>query len=287
MIPRLEDHHGSSCHFLPFRTSPRGCPPDRWTHDVRPSSDSNVSRVCTVLSRTYRTLVSGLADLIWPRRCWVCEAECDAPLCVPCHSDITSETGPTCPRCAGTVGPHTDLSGGCPQCRGVQFRFDTVVRLGAYDGCLRDAVLQLKHDSGEALAEVLGSLLAATRGEVLTAYRPDVVIPVPLHWWRRWGRGYNQSEAVARALAERMMLPHQPSWLVRTRPTPSQRAQSAAARWENVRGAFRIRRRAAVRNARVLLVDDVMTTGATADAAAAALRHAGAAQVVVVVLARR
>jgi ComF family protein len=120
----------------------------------------------------------------------------------------------------------------------------------------------------------------------LTAHRPEVVVPVPLHWLRRWGRGYNQSEAVARALADRLGLPCR-TWLVRTRPTPTQRAQSAAARWENVRGAFRARRGAALQGTRVLLVDDVLTTGATGDAAATALRQAGAAQVVLAVLARR
>ena len=142
-------------------------------------------------------------------------------------------------------------------------------------------------DPGAPLAEELGGLLAQVRMESLSTRRPDVVVPVPLHWWRRLGRGYNQSETVARTLAESLGLPCRPTWLVRTRPTSSQVAQSAAARWENVRGAFRARRGVTVRDARILLVDDVLTTGATADAAATALRQAGAAQVVVAVLARR
>lgn len=234
----------------------------------------------------YRTLVSGVADLVWPRHCWVCEAGTDAALCDPCRVELTSDTGPTCPRCSGTVGPHADLTDGCPQCRSSRFHFDAAVRLGPYDGRFRDAVLLLKQAAGEPLAEELGGLLATVRAEALTAHKLEVVVPVPLHWMRRWGRGYNQSEAVARALAERLELPCR-SWLVRTRPTPSQRAQSAAARWENVRGAFRARRGAAMHGARVLLVDDVLTTGATADAAAIALRQAGAAQVVIAVLAHR
>ena len=240
-----------------------------------------------MFTRAYHTLVSGVADLIWPRHCWLCETETAAPLCDPCRAELTADPLPTCPRCAGTVGPHVDLTGGCPQCRGSRFHFDAAVRLGPYDGRLREAVIRLKHDSGEPLAEELGGLLASVRAEILSTHRPDVVVPISLHWWRRWRRGYNQSEAAARSLADRLGLACRPGWLIRTRPTPSQRSQSAAARWENVRGAFRVRRGVTVRDARVLLVDDVMTTGATADAAATALRQGGAAQVVVAVLARR
>lgn len=239
-----------------------------------------------MFTHTYRTFVSGVADLIWPRQCWVCEAGCDAALCDQCRAELTSDTGPTCPRCSGTVGPHTDLTDGCPQCRGSRFHFDAAIRLGTYDGRLRDAVLRLKQASGEPLAEELGGLLATGRAKELGVHRPEVVVPIPLHWIRRWGRGYNQSESLARALADRLGLPFR-TWLVRTRPTPTQQVRSAAARWENVRGAFRTRHGVVIPGARVLLVDDVLTTGATADAAATALRQAGAAQVVIAVLARR
>ncbi len=236
-----------------------------------------------------RTLVAGAADLVWPRRCWLCDRDVGGEalfgsVCGACRAELAADPPPTCPRCSGTIGPHADVTDGCPQCRGVRFRFDAAVRLGPYDGLLRRAVLRLKHEPGEALAEELGGLLAAARSGLLAPHRPEVVVPVPLHWWRRLTRGYNQSEAIARGLAAGLGLPCRPGWLVRTRMT-SQRAQSAAARWENVRGAFRPRRGLRIPGARVLLVDDVLTTGATADAAAAALRQAGAAQVVAAVLA--
>jgi ComF family protein len=248
--------------------------------------------VSTVSFREHlRALVAGAADLVWPRRCWLCERNVGGDaltgsLCGPCRADLAEDPSPTCPRCAGTVGPYADLTGGCPQCRGVPFRFDAAVRLGSYDGLLRQAVLRLKHAPGEPLAEELGGLLAEARRELLCAHKPDAIVPVPLYWWGRLRRGYNQSEAVARGVAVRLGVPCQPGWLVRTRAT-SQREQSAAARWENVRGAFRVRRGLRVPGARVLLIDDVLTTGATADAAAAALRQAGAAQVVVAILAGR
>ena len=110
-------------------------------------------------------------------------------------------------------------------------------------------------------------------------------MPVPLHWWRRWTRGYNQSESLGRALAARLGLPCQGRWLRRVRNTPRQVDQSAAARRENVRNAFVAQGRPDLRGKTVLLVDDVLTTGSTANEAASALRKAGAGRIVVAVLA--
>ena len=113
------------------------------------------------------------------------------------------------------------------------------------------------------------------------------MVPVPLHWRRRWRRGYNQSEALARPIAARLRLPFRPgSWLRRIRNTPEQKGSGMAAeRLENVRGAFRVAG-AELAGRTVLLVDDVLTTGSTASEAARTLRRAGAKRVVVAVLAR-
>jgi predicted amidophosphoribosyltransferase len=143
----------------------------------------------------------------------------------------------------------------------------------------------MKHTSGEGIAEVLGNLWAEHAGPQLRALGAGVVIPVPLHWWRRLARGYNQSETLARSLATALHLPCHPRWLRRVRATPKQTQQTPAGRWDNVRGSFRARPRAALRGVSVLLVDDVLTTGGTASEAARALRAAGAARVVVAVLA--
>jgi ComF family protein len=145
----------------------------------------------------------------------------------------------------------------------------------------------MKAENAEPLAEEVGRAFAVTKRAQLRAGDPQVVVPVPLHWRRRLMRGYNQAEAVARSLAQELGLPPKAGWLVRTRPTPQQATVSATGRWENMRGAFRVGFRTPVRGVRVLLVDDVLTTGATADAAATALRRAGAAQVTVAVLAHR
>jgi ComF family protein len=184
------------------------------------------------------------------------------------------------------VGPFVPLEDGCRGCRGHPLAFDRVVRLGPYDGLLRQVILRMKHVSGEGLAELLGLLWAEQAEPRVRELGVEAVVPVPLHWWRRWARGYNQSEALALALAARSHLPCRPGWLRRIRNTPRQTLQTAGARRQNVAGAFRARATPEVRGKTVLLVDDVLTTGSTASDAGRALRAAGAARIVVAVLAR-
>ena len=191
---------------------------------------------------------------------------------------------PTCPYCASPVGPHADTTDCCLRCRGEHFHFDSATRLGPYAGVLRDAILRMKHAGAEALAGRLGSLWAERRREQLSTGDPQIVIPVPLHWRRRWARGYNQSDELALGVARALGLPCRRGVLRRTAHTPKQsQTASAAERKANLAGRFRTRVR--LPGARVLLVDDVLTTGATADAASVALSDAGAAQVRVAVLA--
>jgi ComF family protein len=160
------------------------------------------------------------------------------------------------------------------------------MRLGPYDGILRDAVLRLKNRTGEGLAELLGELWAARDAEQFRALAANAIVPVPLHWWRRWRRGYNQSAALARGLAAHLKIPCFPTGLRRLRNTPDQTIQSPSGRRDNVRGAFQVRRGLQIQGQTILLIDDVMTTGATAHEAARALRAAGAARVVAAALAR-
>jgi len=236
-----------------------------------------------------REAASGLVQLLYPGCCHLCGTLL-APgvdfFCPSCLTGLTTDPLPSCPLCAGTVGPFVQLAGGCVRCRGESFAFDAALRLGPYEGVVRDAVLRLKHHDGEGLAELLGKLWVGRDAQRFRALGADAVIPVPLHWWRRWRRGYNQSAALARGLALHLQIPCFPSWLRRLRNTPAQTTQSPAGRRENVRNAFRARRRALLKGRTVLLVDDVMTTGATANEAARALRAAGAARVTVAALAR-
>jgi ComF family protein len=241
------------------------------------------------VSNLGRDLGRGLLHLVYPGLCHLCGQPLPpgpGSVCAPCRDALLGDTSPTCPRCAATIGPFANTSGGCTHCRDDAFSFESVIRLGPYDDPWRSAVLRLKHQAGEGLAELIGELWGENRQAEFTAVQANAIVPVPLHWWRRWRRGYNQSAALAHGLASVLGLPCQTGWLRRVRHTPAQSLLPRGTRRNNVRGAFRASRRAVLRGATVLLVDDVMTTGTTAHEASAALRRAGAARVIVAALCR-
>jgi ComF family protein len=237
-------------------------------------------------------LTRGIAWLLFPNSCLLCEApEPEAtPLrhgfCSTCIASTVADAAPTCPRCAATLGPHTDVSRGCPACREHGFRFDAAFRLGPYAGTLQSAILRTKDAGGEGVAEMLGRLLAEERVTELRAAGIDVVTAVPLHWRSRWKRGFNQAERIAEEIASDLGVEFRPGLLRRVKATPQHAQPSATARWENIRGAFEASPRARVAGKTVLLVDDVMTTGATMSESARVLKDAGAAKVLAAVLAR-
>jgi competence protein ComFC len=247
-------------------------------------------QIAAALRSAGRQLAQGLLQLVYPATCFACDEFLPAGevnFCTRCQTALITDPFPCCPRCAVTVGPHVPLEGGCKNCRDQSFHFERVVRLGPYDGLLRDVILRMKHVSGEGLAEVLAKLSATHLENRLGNLKADVVVPVPLHWRRRWKRGYNQSEVLARALADHLHIPCQPGWLRRVRNTPQQTSMASdSARRDNVRNAFAASAWAQFGGKTILLVDDVVTTRSTANDAARALRMAGAGRVVVAALAR-
>ena len=165
-------------------------------------------------------------------------------------------------------------------------RFARAVALGNYEGLLRNAVLRMKRDTEEPLSAALAELLFQRREAALAALAADVVVPAPMYWLRRLARGTNSPEIVAERLARRLRLPCVPRMIRRLRNTRPQGALARQERLENVRGAFRLRHGCDVSGARVLLVDDILTTGATCGEIARQLLTAGAVEVSVAVLAR-
>jgi ComF family protein len=235
-----------------------------------------------------RDVLDGFLQLAYPATCILCNRLTGAeqfPVCAPCRVELALKAKYVCPRCAASVGPHVNVDSGCPSCRKESFHFSHAVRLGPYEGHLREAILHMKGQAGERTAEILGSFWAAESEPDLRELQAEFVIPVPLHWWRRWRRGHNQSEALALALAGRLGLPCRSNWLRRIRNTPKQVEQTPTRRRANVHNAFRARPRPELKDRVVMLVDDVVTTGSTASEAARALKKAGAARVVVAVLA--
>ncbi|MBV9551291.1 MAG: ComF family protein, partial [Alphaproteobacteria bacterium] len=153
-----------------------------------------------------------------------------------------------------------------------------------YDKHSRGLVLRLKHGDQTHLAGAFGGWMQRAGGDVLTG--ADLLLPVPLHWTRLFTRRFNQAALLANAVHAAGGPPVAPDWLIRRRRTPSQGLMGPLARTRNVRGAFALRPGRSVKGKRVVLVDDVLTTGATAEECARVLRRAGAAWVGVLVLAR-
>jgi ComF family protein len=243
--------------------------------------------------RLWAAGVEALTSLVLPWECPVCGADDvdgASPFCDDCRAELLDAAGPSCGRCAMPVGPHAEGQGGCRECRGRRLGFDAAVTLGPYQGPLRELCLRLKHHPEGWLARWLAELLVDARPALLTEAsrsRGALVVAVPLHW-RRWlGRGYNQSEELARGLAGRLGLKTARP-LRRVRHTEILAGLGRAERAETLRNAFRTRRRATptVTGRTVFLVDDILTTGATCGAAARALKKAGAARVVAVVVGR-
>jgi ComF family protein len=164
--------------------------------------------------------------------------------------------------------------------------FDASLALGPYEGALRELCLRLKHERNAWLAPWLSDLLVEARRDAVGRLPADAwVVPVPLHWWRHWRRGYNQAEALACGLARRLGLSIRRP-LRRVMATKKLAEMGPSERARVLRGAFRARPRPGLTGRTVLLVDDVLTTGATCGAAARALKQAGAARVIVIIIAR-
>jgi ComF family protein len=221
-------------------------------------------------------------DLLFPPRCASCKRGGHI-ICPPCIASITAPTLPRCLHCQAQLTP----TGVCKHCLSHPLALSGVRAVGIYEGPLRACIHSLKYKGNQRIAEFLGLLLANIYlGQHLQA---DVLIPVPLHSERHRQRGYNQSALLARVCSAHTGIPQREDILIRSRPTPPQVGSGIQARRHNVSGAFlctpaftggRLTRQ------RIIIIDDVCTTGATLEACAAPLFAAGARSVWGLVLAR-
>jgi ComF family protein len=227
-----------------------------------------------------------ILDLLFPPLCMGCRAAVGQPgFCAACWSGITFLEGPGCHCCGLPFAVALDGDTLCAACLAKPPAFDNARAILAYDEKSRGAILALKHADRLDLVPGFSRWLGRSGGMLLKD--SDMVIPVPLHPLRLWRRRYNQSAELARRLARDWSLAYDPGTLARSRSTPSQGLMaSARARRRNVLSAFKVHDPAKVAGRRILLVDDVLTTGATVDACARALKRAGALRVHVLVLAR-
>ncbi len=226
-------------------------------------------------------------DLLYPPRCVFCRREEDeggqavAVVCGACRRLLSSD-GPRCHGCGEPVAGEGSEPIVCRRCRS-RLRFEGIVVLSGYIDEIRSAVLATKRPGGELHAAALAMLLLERHRETMTAWQADLVVPVPMHWMRRVTRGTSSADILARHVAKGLVVPAR-RILYRTRATPMQNELPPEERPANVRGAFRSTKAAAGK--KILLVDDVSTTGATLDACREALLSAGAAGVYAAVVAR-
>jgi ComF family protein len=239
-----------------------------------------------------RRIFARALDAVLPPRCLKCglvvasQSGSHGALCPGCWQAL-SFLGPPCCACCGQpfdfeLGPGA-LCGACTQAAPAFDRARAVMR---YDEASRDLILAFKHADRTSLTPAFAAWLKRAGEELLAEV--DLIVPVPLHWSRLFSRRYNQAALLAMALGELTEIPVQPDLLIRRRATKKQGHLGRLARQRNVAGAFAVhpRRLAGLAGKRVLLLDDVITTGATVTNCAKVLRQGGAATVEVLALAR-
>jgi competence protein ComFC len=269
--------HGGVEVRLPEMEALREGVPEVASHRVVPAAD----RVGWL-----KNAAAALLGIVFPGPCRICE-------------ELLTEASflPICRECRDAFPAiaegESNESGGNPvgighlasvHSRG--YAFESAASWGFYEGTLVRAVLLLKFESIEPLGDLFAKMLADLARKSEIAEGIDLVVPVPLHRDREKERGYNQAAVIAKPFAKRLGLRYKPVLLTRIRPRPDKHILSMEERWESVRGAFATRPGSAVDNLRVLLVDDVLTTGATLDSCAKTLRDAGAKSVVGLTVAR-
>jgi ComF family protein len=240
-----------------------------------------------------RGALDALASVLFPGPCRICGRTLAnasrIPICETCLAAFERIAEPMCLCCgrpfASAVAEQA-IQPRCRLCRVNFYAFDVARSFAVYDDTLSEAILLMKYDEVTRLGGWFAERLAEIVAREGAGWRADLVVPVPLHPERRRERGYNQAELIAQPLAKRLNLRLDSRLLVRTKPRPPQLVLSRSEHWKSVRGAYATCEDRKVDNLRILLVDDVLTTGATLDACSRALKKAGAAAVLGLTVAR-
>lgn len=228
-----------------------------------------------------------LVDLVFPPRCPLCGGAITAQtgLCPGCWSELAIPGEPACTTCGRPFGDTVPEGAMCAPCLGDPPRHDGIAAATLYNDASRKLVLSLKHGSRISLAPMMAGLMSARLSFVEQDW---LVVPVPLHRWRLWKRGYNQAAELARFVARNTGADLAVDALVRRKATPSLGGLGRKARKRALSGAIAVNKMRAglLTGANVVLVDDVLTSGATSNACVSALKRAGANKVVIACFAR-
>lgn len=243
------------------------------------------------LSSWFQTVL----DFVFPASCAYCQKFVgdDRVLifCQSCWNTITPISDSACPRCgkpySSQVVLHHSPEFLCGECRISPPFFDQALAATYYEGVMKEAILQFKFHYKTKLGKPLAQWLISRIPGNIDIQKYQVILPVPLHKTRQKQRGYNQSAILAKHLAQYYHLTLSLRNLIRIRPTDAQsQIKDRKERQENVRNAFRLRFPGAIRDQNLILVDDVLTTGATVNECAKTLKQAGAASILVLTLSR-
>ena len=232
--------------------------------------------------------LEAIASLLYPPACTICAAGVEAGeyLCVDCNAKTTPIVPPFCEICSEPFAGAITSSFTCANCAHRKIYFNTAVAVYRSRGIVRRVIHDFKYGHQIHLRHLVAHWLIEALDDVrLRGRRFDVIIPVPLHPARERERGFNQAALLAELISERMSIQSKPI-LKRIRYTTTQTAFDRAERMENLRNAFRLRRNMNVRSLRVLLIDDVLTTGSTLSECARVLKDAGALSVYAATAAR-
>ncbi len=231
----------------------------------------------------------GLKELVFPDNCLSCRRFLNsghhAQLCPSCLSAITANTAPFCLKCSRHLTvPAPD--GLCPTCAKTSYAFDQAWGACLYTPKMQELIHHFKYNGKTALKHSFTAIIINfIKCYQLPIDNFDIIIPLPLHSSRLRERGYNQSQLIAELISRHYQLPCITTAMQRIKPTHAQATLEAKQRWTNMEGAFRINTPKSIADKSILIVDDLLTTGATAAAAAQALKEAGAAYVGVLTIA--
>ncbi|MEO2046618.1 MAG: ComF family protein [Pirellulales bacterium] len=240
-------------------------------------------------------------DLFFPARCLSCGSDLllqggapdrcpgEVNLCTSCIDNLevpgrSQQAENVCRQCAARIPAILGID--CPHCNRNKYCFDQAVALGPYEGRLRKLVLRMKQDRTETIAQALGQLLCQRLPPLQNSEPWNLVVPIPMHPWRQVIRGTNGPAILARIVGSHLGLPVLDRVLRPSRNSSPQKGLSRKSRFRNMRGGVVLQAGYPIEAAKVLLVDDILTTGATCSEAARILKQAGAAQVTVAVIAR-
>lgn len=244
-----------------------------------------------LLGRGWRSAHEYAVELLFASQCLSCDRELPdnhtgVSLCLDCLAQIPPSDWALCRRCAAEVPEPPGNVETCPRCRTDKLRFDATLSLGHYVGGLREMILRMKHDQREQWGQLFARLVEERYGSLLHESQFDAIVPVPTTAWNRWLRGTNAPAVIACALGQRLGVPVYAQLVKRSYGIVPQRGLSRAGRFRNVRGGYRVRKDYQLSSPHILLVDDVMTTGATCSEITRLLKRNGAARVTVLVVAR-